>query len=448
MDTTSSRNFFLNYNIHITTRILVVALLLYIALITCWIGDDARITFRSILNFLNGAGITFNYGERVQVFTHPVWFFVLSGFISITKELFYTTSIVSIAISIFSIIFLLMIEFNTAKSKLIYVSPIFLLAFSFAFADYMTSGLENPLSYLLTSLIFYLLYQKNLQKKLPIIFFLLALLVLNRFDFVLLFSPLALLLLFTSIKKGDFIRVIWIGTLIIVSWLIFSTIYFGTPLPNTFYAKLNAGFPQSEIFIRGIRFFGSLLYDFNSFIILCCGFLSIILYRDRFIFAFLIGKILYLCYILYAGGDFMQGRFFSILIFISICEFIVSINKSTISLKFKNNLMIILLGLVFCVSIFVDAPIYSSTNYKTRPVYKGVIDERGGYYSATGLFSAKRTQMPIANIQKENVLDNYQISCGGMGQISLYEVSVLHIDSCGLADPYLSRIPAIRAEHW
>ena len=38
--------------------------LLYIALITSWISDDAQITFRQILNFISGHGITFNFGER------------------------------------------------------------------------------------------------------------------------------------------------------------------------------------------------------------------------------------------------------------------------------------------------------------------------------------------------------------------------------------------------
>jgi hypothetical protein len=58
-------------------RIAGIALaLLYIGLVirTSWVGDDAYITFRALENFLHGYGPVFNVGERVQVFTHPLWF--------------------------------------------------------------------------------------------------------------------------------------------------------------------------------------------------------------------------------------------------------------------------------------------------------------------------------------------------------------------------------------
>ena len=90
---------FANYHFQIIARILGVILFLYIVLKTSWTSDDAQITFRTILNFVNGLGITFNYGERVQAFTHPLWFFVLSGAISLTNEIFFTTQIISILIS-------------------------------------------------------------------------------------------------------------------------------------------------------------------------------------------------------------------------------------------------------------------------------------------------------------------------------------------------------------
>lgn len=43
-----------------------------------WVTDDAFITFRSVMNFVDGYGPVFNVGERVQSFTHPLWFLLLS----------------------------------------------------------------------------------------------------------------------------------------------------------------------------------------------------------------------------------------------------------------------------------------------------------------------------------------------------------------------------------
>ena len=144
-------------------RIFGLIALIYIALITCWISDDAQITFRQILNFINGDGITFNFGERVQAFSHPLWFILLSGIVAVTRELYVTVSLVSILISTLAILLYFRLEKQLTRDKLPYISPIFFLIFSWAFCDYMTSGLENTLSFLLVSILLSLLFHKNSQ---------------------------------------------------------------------------------------------------------------------------------------------------------------------------------------------------------------------------------------------------------------------------------------------
>ncbi|HMX74942.1 MAG TPA: hypothetical protein PKE35_11865, partial [Anaerolineales bacterium] len=51
-----------------------LAVYAWLVIRTSWVGDDAIITFRSLENFLHGYGPVFNIGERVQTFTHPLWF--------------------------------------------------------------------------------------------------------------------------------------------------------------------------------------------------------------------------------------------------------------------------------------------------------------------------------------------------------------------------------------
>ena len=43
-----------------------------------WLNHDMALTFRQILNFTEGYGVVWNWGERVQAFTHPSWLVVLS----------------------------------------------------------------------------------------------------------------------------------------------------------------------------------------------------------------------------------------------------------------------------------------------------------------------------------------------------------------------------------
>ena len=65
-------------------------ILYFILLRTAWLADDASFTVRTVLNWLNGAGPVFNVGERVQAYTHPLWFLVLSLFTFITNNVFFS----------------------------------------------------------------------------------------------------------------------------------------------------------------------------------------------------------------------------------------------------------------------------------------------------------------------------------------------------------------------
>ncbi len=65
-----------------------------------WFSDDAYFSFRSIDNFVNGYGLTWNVQERVQAFTHPLWVLLLSTFYFFTREIYLTTIVVSLVLSL------------------------------------------------------------------------------------------------------------------------------------------------------------------------------------------------------------------------------------------------------------------------------------------------------------------------------------------------------------
>ena len=62
--------------------------------------DDAFITFRTVDNFINGYGLTWNTTERVQAYTNPLWMFLVSAVYFFTQEIFYTPLYLSIAVSV------------------------------------------------------------------------------------------------------------------------------------------------------------------------------------------------------------------------------------------------------------------------------------------------------------------------------------------------------------
>jgi arabinofuranosyltransferase len=113
---------------------------------TAWMCDDAFITLRTVDNFVRGYGLVWNPGERVQAYTHPLWLFVLSAPYAITREPFYTTLALSMLLAIATALLLLW----QSRGSVVRLALVGLLLIgSKAFVDYSTSGLENPLSYLL-----------------------------------------------------------------------------------------------------------------------------------------------------------------------------------------------------------------------------------------------------------------------------------------------------------
>lgn len=141
-------------------------LVLYAFLVirTSWVSDDAIITFRSLENFLHGYGPVFNIGERVQTFTHPLWFLIqaAANFVfNLWKsnpfgqgQMYFLNVFMSITISI---LMAMVFAFKLASSTKGAILGLLVFSVSKAFIDYSTSGLENPLTHFIL-LLFTLVY--------------------------------------------------------------------------------------------------------------------------------------------------------------------------------------------------------------------------------------------------------------------------------------------------
>ena len=153
---------------------------------TAWLSDDAYITFRTIDNFFRHYGLTWNIDERVQAYTHPLWLLILAIGFYLTKDLFVTTLVISIAMSVATAALLCLAITRSAFAGALTLT---VLALSRAFVDYSTSGLENPASHLLvvTFLALFLSGSPG-AKRLGIQSFLAALAFVNRPDAILVFE--------------------------------------------------------------------------------------------------------------------------------------------------------------------------------------------------------------------------------------------------------------------
>ncbi len=427
---------------------------LTILITTAWVTEDAFITFRSVHNFLNGEGLTWNLGERVQVFTHPLWFFFIAGFSFITREFYYTVLILSFLFCFLLIYFL----YRITPNKLTFFFLMILFPLSKAFMDYSTSGLENPLSHLLL-LVFYVLFIGHLPGKSRVFYLFLigSLILLCRMDLILLVLPP---LAYELFKNKRLIVFAFLGLLPFLLWELFSLFYFGSLFPNTAYAKLNTGISAPELFAQGLYYFyHSLKLDPVTVVIILAGVIISLAKKQNMLFA--AGMLLYIVYLIKIGGDFHSGRFLSPLFLTSI------IVLSLVQMKLDYT-FIILLFLAILLNIISPFPFYSNNAgygadisvYKTifsdkvtvRINDNGISDERSSLFRYTGLLNnlteRKLYSHPwVQNGKAEGMKNEKVIVRNNIGLFGFFTDPHLYlVDPYALTDPLLSRLPA--TEYW
>ncbi|MBN2736199.1 MAG: hypothetical protein JXR70_04400 [Spirochaetales bacterium] len=423
--------------------LLCLGFILFLIIKTAWLSDDSFITFRTVDNFINGHGLTWNTNERVQAYTHPLWMFVLSFFYYFTHEIFYTAIFISIGLSVLSC---LVYGFGVSLEPVNAIIGLLFLSFSKSFIEYSTSGLENPLTFMLMAL-FYWVYFK--QDKGLIKLFLLALIsslsAINRSDTILFFIFPIILSYYESKKWISGIMVLFIGILPFMAWEVFSVYYYGFPFPNTAYAKLNTGVSSLRLAQQGLNYYvNSIKNDPITLLGISVGIVSFFINRKKRVLFSSLGIILYLLYIIKIGGDFMSGRFFAAPLFASMMNLSQSEGRLHGRITLPAAICIIYLGL-----LTPSSPVNLNQNYSNNELKKEegwVADERGWYYLCTGLLQAgKRPFMPSCGYSYDGIKFREQgpqtIVHGFVGMVGYFAGPDVHIiDFNALTDPLLSRI--------
>lgn len=442
----------------------IILVLIYATLLlkTAWVSDDAYITFRSVENLVHHYGPVYNIGERVQTFTHPLWFLVLSTayYFILRTGAFVNWSLlyyVCIGVSLItSLLAFLGFIFLVARMSKEFVLISLVLLFSKAFVDYSTSGLENPLSYLLL-ILFILLYSMFAKGRITNtsngIFFLSVIAsfaMLNRLDLFLLFAPTLFYLLWRN-PKGNIVPMV-MGQFPLILWEGFSLIYYGRLFPNTAYAKLNTGIDMLFLIQQGIHYFwNSFRLDPLTLTTILGGCSALIYYRQKSWWPAIAGIFAYHLYILYIGGDFMSGRFFSTALFL------VAAILSTAEISFGKKTFSALLFVVLILGI---TPIFfrpDKSSWGTMDLIDpyGISDERLVYYPRMGLMTEGRKKLPPGSgfagsdwryDQTKPVTVKPVVRLG----VSGYQAgpNTHMIDSFGLADPLMVYMPLIDRNNW
>lgn len=440
---TLSRNQFGAY------ALLVMSLLYAWALYrTAWLCDDAFITYRTVDNFLEGHGLTYNIHERVQAFTHPLWMFLHIPVYGILGDIYASGLFVSMTLSLGAVLGLAYTFRKQPWEAAVLVGS---LAFSMAFTDFSTSGLENPLTHVLL-LFFFREWTRSDGPRLKRLAFWVSLLMLNRMDTLLLALP-AMVSMVWPLNWKKF-RQVLTGFLPFLLWILFAVFYYGFPFPNTAYAKLGTGIPAWDLVERGLMYFvNSAHWDPITLILIASAIAVPILGRKRNGNLISLGILLYLLYILRIGGDFMSGRFLTPPLFLACLSLLVYRPTLRSGIAPALTLLVLLVNL-----IVPNAPVKSGADFGPDVTHvlgnNGIADERAFYYPGTGLLTAGQyDRMPgfrWADQGRNEMPKKFDVRIqSSIGMYGFFAGQNLHIvDRMGLADPLLSRLPVLYDPNW
>jgi len=417
---------------------------------TAWLCDDAYITLRTVSNFVAGFGPRFNVAERVQAFTHPLWFLLETPAFALSRESFYTLIALSLVVSLLAVRVLLTWPRASLGSVAL---AIWLLLVSRSFVDFSSSGLENPLTHLLLAIFIRALPDAPSDlRRLRVASLAAGLGVLNRMDTILLFAP-ALLFLAWRRREAKAWGTIALGFLPLVLWQVFATFYYGFPYPNTALAKLGSGIGAAEMYRHGLQYLANSLREdpvtlpviglaIGRSIAAGSG-------RER---AVALGLLFYVLYVVRIGGDFMSGRFLS-------APYFASVILLTLLRPLPARLLprVALAAAAALLAALAPHPsLVSGRDFGSDTTalldQHGTGDARRFYFPSLGLLNARppwpKPSPPIDMLgrlaRREQVPVLPEIS---IGITSFFAGAGVHVvDLVGLADPLLARLPAIRSD--
>lgn len=287
-----------------------------------WVGDDAFISFRYARNLINGHGLVFNVGERVEGYTNFLWTVMIAAGMKLGAEPIKQANVLGMISFGCTGLVMAWIARRLGDSRNAALAIPFAAAAFLAHLDsqvFATSGLETMWTTLLVTLGFALTVTADSPRKHALAGLTLTLAALSRPD-ALLFPVLAsgAVLLWS---RQWFRAFFWQGlplVLIYVPYWLIRYSYYGDPFPNTYYAK-SAWLPW---YTQGWKYLSLYLEAYKLFWVWPALLVWMALIRrnslrrirsfvplDRAIVLLALFIIPFVWYVVRTGGDFMFARF-------------------------------------------------------------------------------------------------------------------------------------------
>jgi arabinofuranosyltransferase len=432
-----------------------------------WLDEDAYIPFRSLAQLQAGNGAVWNIGARVQVYSSVAWYWLLAAVNMLLHDVIATTIIVTALLFVALLALARRIYGDTPALWLLLI--LFLLSKSFF--DYTSCGLSNILDYTVL-LALYGAYRQTGSaqtnpappppRQLYLIASLTGLVPLARHDLSLLcILPFALLLWRERHNWHREVVLIALAGLPLLLWTITSLVYYGQPLPNTAYSKLNHGFPAKFILKTGLAYFYSNgRFDPLTLLIIAAAPVLACFKLQSWQRAFAFGVVLYCLYLCKIGGDYHAGRFLSFPFLVAallVADWLQTLTVPRSAAWSAVATAAIYLWLVPATPLLTPWTYGRDldTEQKLSPIVEkalitGCLDTRAVGYSTTLAAWWRNEQRAPSGLEfsrrqgERTHTSGHKVEFQGPAGVSCYYagLNIHFVDICALTDPFLSHLPS------
>jgi arabinofuranosyltransferase len=438
--------------------LICVLLLGHILFLSC-VMEDSFISFRYAKNLVDGHGLRWNPGEEpVEGYTNFLWVLLCSLALKAGIGLPLFSQILGILAAFLTLVYVFRFSRKILGwPVLAALFPCLLLSLSGPFATWAGSGMETNLFTLLLAAAIYhfaFSFRSDDRKHLFSCYLFTFLATLTRpegFGVFLLLAALSLAAVLWLHKPFRYFALPVLAYLIPFGlYLGWKVSYFGSLLPNTFYAKTGGTVHQ---YLRGLRYTGTFLL----FFVLSFLFLLVFLILERKKVAFRSASAspqsadrmektgLFLCavfvfvytlFIVYEGGDYMaMFRFFVPLLpplYILLSSIIYSLFRIIGSSRGKRILASGLVVFALLITLLQSTPlekmIFPTPVYQ-EGTYRGVLNER---------WHVARLSLIGKYFRRHKKSTEESLATRAIGAISYYAEMKI-IDLHGLVDPVIAR---------
>ncbi len=278
--------------------------------------DDAFISLRYVDRLLEGKGLTWNDGERVEGYSNLLWILLTALLGAFGVELVSASRVICLLASLATVGALFAFARNNRMHWLVAFAGAMFLARARCVAIWSLGGLESSLHMALVSWIVVLGWQRFYRNERAAswgaLAVLMGLVAINRPDGIMftglfgaMFFALAMLQR-SAANMREAVRIMLAALAFPLMQLLFRLYYYHDIVPNTFYAKVAI---NSQRLREGLYYIGWSLYWFIPVIL--CIFLLLAFVRRRIVFyeilAMLLPVVVWLLAVAAAGGDGFPG---------------------------------------------------------------------------------------------------------------------------------------------